>query len=200
MDVLVLGHSFVRRLGEFCDKEDSYGNLKLYPHRFNIHFLGFGGAHIANLRAAIPNVWEMEPAIVVLQIGGNDISFTNQNATLIGQSILDFAKVLLQTPTVKQVVICKLHYRYQVPGQRRMPLQYNLCVDQINTHLGDLTRDIAQITIQPHRGMFQNWQSLRAPDGIHLNALGMNKYFTSIRGSIIDAHNILTAPLAVSRR
>ena len=71
--VLVLGHSFVRRLN--ANLVGSWTNLGFDPDRVKVCCVGKGGGQITDLYARwiTDNIQTIQPAVVLLQIGGNDL-------------------------------------------------------------------------------------------------------------------------------
>ena len=77
MDVLLIGHSFIRRLRDWASHHDTI-NLNI-DSRLKVHWLGIGGAVISNMSAPkslwrqVQSVTHFQPQIILLDIGSNDL-------------------------------------------------------------------------------------------------------------------------------
>jgi len=87
--VLILGHSFVRRFQFFL-----YGGLdsRTFPgldlSSVEIHFLGIGGRTVAKILAFdLDHVRALQPDIVVLEIGSNNLCEVGHRPETVGSSI-----------------------------------------------------------------------------------------------------------------
>ena len=68
---LVLGHSFVRRMKYYLhEKQDLKLNLQQYSY---IYYHGVGGYKLQDLWSEISLVQELQPKVVLLDIGCNDL-------------------------------------------------------------------------------------------------------------------------------
>ena len=75
--VLILGHSFVRRLKEFVRSRTQENKDSLdfnLTQRCVVSILGIGGRTVDKIvRHDLHNIRQMAPEIVILQIGSNDL-------------------------------------------------------------------------------------------------------------------------------
>ena len=77
MDVLLIGHSFIRRLRDWA-VEESINNLNI-DYRMKIHWVGIGGAVIHTMSSPkslwrqLQSVTNFQAKIVLVDIGSNDL-------------------------------------------------------------------------------------------------------------------------------
>lgn len=75
--IVVVGHSFVRRFSEFsCSSPDPRikSNLGLSPDQFEVFFIGIGGATAHSIHTHINKVKGINPDVVIVEIGSNDLA------------------------------------------------------------------------------------------------------------------------------
>ena len=83
--VMLLGHSFIRRLNEHMKNTDGDNNLRLDPMYFKIICRAQGGLTVPRLIHERPDLYDFsvcKPDIVYLQIGGNDLSNTTSSESV----------------------------------------------------------------------------------------------------------------------
>ncbi|CAC5358501.1 unnamed protein product [Mytilus coruscus] len=117
--VLVLGHSFIKRL--YKDilnrwKPNLVQNLNLRHAGVLVRFLGFPGGNRDRLLEDTQNRLRQEmirfpPEIVVLQIGGNDLDSEEFDISLYMEKVRLFIGILQTTYHVKKVVVCEIFPR-----------------------------------------------------------------------------------------
>ena len=75
--VLIIGHSNIRRLGNFGRFTTSHSNLRLYHSAFDIQFGSQGGLTVPQLihKRLDLYIYSPPPYTVFIQLGGNDLSF-----------------------------------------------------------------------------------------------------------------------------
>ena len=102
--VLILGHSFMRRLRDFIIKNSPTYNLNLNINTsVTIHWHGVGGRTIDKVRRFDLTVTELErfkPDVVFLPIGTNDLTSRWSSPASVGSAIED--------------LVCLLHHEYGV--------------------------------------------------------------------------------------
>jgi lysophospholipase L1-like esterase len=206
---LLLGHSIVRNFDEFLQQQ-SDAPLSQFQYDLGLLHLflsivGTGGRKIHDIiRQDIRHVRRLQPDIVCLQAGCNDISI-GASAEEICTLIMTLVS-LLKREHVKIVIICMLMPR---TSNRRMPSQqYNRIAqavnDELNTAISSVDdvifwrhpriqfpRDITSVDVIQH-GRAQSRHctppdvaSQFTPDGIHLSETGTDRYYRSIRGAFI---------------
>ena len=105
--VLILGHSFVRRLK--CDLNNQFDNRVSLDCGLQgtatIYMHGIGGRTVSKLRRHDLNVVaRLSPQIVILEIGTNDLA--RGRPEVVGSEIEELVQLLLQLFSVKVVGVC----------------------------------------------------------------------------------------------
>ena len=183
--VAIVGHSFIRRLGEFMDKNNIV-NFNLDKEVFSICIRGRGGLRVTHL-ARDPSLLSFPantPDICFLQIGENDIT-KDLNPQKLAMDIVAVARYLHDGVGVKRVLIGQLLRRLPyVAGQH-----FNASVIEVNKQLRAMTEQLEGVVFWSNRGFWQDLTFL-GPDGVHLlstpsNSQPMRKFLRSIRNSIL---------------
>ncbi|XP_056020884.1 uncharacterized protein LOC125676148 [Ostrea edulis] len=184
IDVCVVGHSYIRRLKEYCARTGT-GNLDLDPCAFNITFRGKGGLKSRRCDSRSELLcFDIVPDIVFLQIGENDIAATT-NSKKLAEDIISIAQYLCDGVGVRLVIIGQLIRRMQFASCR----YFNITVIETNQHLKQLSDPLCSIHYWSHRGFWNDLHYL-GPDGVHLLCTPdedqpMRKYRRSIRNAVI---------------
>ena len=114
--ILILGHSYVRRLGVFVQKskvETVNPNFNLCLEKFEIRCAGYGGAGIARMHEVLhENLTQFRPELVILQIGSNDIGryFLAKDVTVLASGIIELAERIHYSFHVPKVVVSQLFF------------------------------------------------------------------------------------------
>ena len=112
--VLILGHSFIRRLKDFIASHPDLNANFLIAEACEIKWHGVGGRTIAKARAFdLPMVESFVPQIVILQLGPNDLE--HADPLLIASAIEDLVTLLHDRFQVKRVCVCQTVYRESSP-------------------------------------------------------------------------------------
>ena len=184
--VLLMGHSFIKRLAVFAGRHRSLG-LDLRPSQYEIYFHGISGLTLPGLLGELDMVLTLQPHIVVLEIGTNDLSVADPASLSV--QVVNFAEMLLHRCGVGQV-ISQVIYRDTAKCRYRVPAHFNDRVSQYNQAVLQLTASKSKVHFWRHRGVWSAWQSLLC-DGVHYNETGQRKYFNIIKGAIIAMFNKL---------
>ena len=78
-DVLLVGHSYIRRLGRFMDDNPDCRNLGFNPEEVAVHCIGQGGTVLRPgdrdhcILSLLSTALACQPVIVFLHIGENDV-------------------------------------------------------------------------------------------------------------------------------
>ena len=145
--VLILGHSFVRRLS--ADLRSNF-DARAAEH-FNllgdavIHLHGLGGCTVKKLRLFdLGVVSALKPDVIILEIGTNDLVADHHE--VVGSEINDLVQLTLQLYSVQVIGVCEVIPRVRAPF-------FNVAAPIFNQYLTD--EEIhAQLEMQC---MFQNW-------------------------------------------
>ena len=190
LKVLVHGHSHVYWLDRFIHTDRPNGpvmqrNLALCD--CDVVFLGIRGATVLSLHtgAVLRQVRHIDPDIVILHVGGNDIdNKSGPPPQLVGMRIYTLAQTLVQqgvgTVMVSQVVRRNRwrHFSHMEGTER---------VARINEFLVAACSGVKNVFMWKHRGMWPPERGLFRGDGVHFNDPGNFKFYKSIRGAILHA-------------
>jgi lysophospholipase L1-like esterase len=169
--VLIIGDSFIRRLGDWMERTNSdfSGSVDTKLH-------GVGGRRVRTLQNFdLYVVAKYKPDPVFLQIGENDIRTVSSAATTIANNILQQARTI-RSMKVPKVVIGSNIIRPK-PGQMKKN-SYDKQKKKINEELSKVEERGMKYWRHPN-----SWQKSRFfhRDGVHLNDEGHFKFFCSIR-------------------
>ena len=172
------------------DMEANFGLAELY-----ISYYGMSEATIDSLRRKVHAILRDRPAIIMMQLGGNDFSGDDvADHTEVANKLIQLAKDLRQGHA-GVVVIGKLFYH---KTSRHLPtegqvIRYNDKVKQTNDGLQANAKTLLEdnIMVWNHKGRELMRDEIIGPDGTHLNNLGMKKFYKSIRGALITAQRLL---------
>ena len=191
--VAVLGHSFVSRAHAFVHsyKEGSAPNLTLQDTY--VSWMGFSGLYITGLRSLLHLLISGQPDIVIVDIASNDLCDPFANPLELAQITFDVAAEMLSAPSVRCVYLMAVCPRapwasYPARGD------FNQCALIYNERLRELcTASPLPISCAPVRGIWDNFESYLAADGVHLcqsqdptgGPSGIFKYIMSVRRAIV---------------
>ena len=90
-DIVVVGHSFVRKLRQFA-VENGQHNLDLDRNHFRVFFHGRGGGNLINIYEEVDAVCNLQPCAVILDIGANDLDRKSRPCTVtVASNVVRFA-------------------------------------------------------------------------------------------------------------
>ncbi|CAG2203433.1 unnamed protein product [Mytilus edulis] len=171
---LVLGHSLVRDL-DLWTRETSSDFLS----NCETHVYGIGGRTTALIsKHDICIVRWIQPSIVFLQVGGNDISI-GKTAKEIVDNQMKLAREILRIGT-KRVIIGSVIGRMAPRGMTTS--QYKNKRKKVNKLLK--SQESAKIKVWDHK----NFHQCHFRDGVHLTDKGNEVFFFSIRHAL---HSVL---------
>ena len=98
-DLLILGHSFVRRLQEYVFRRNDTNkvvgaDLGISEQFSNVFYRGIGGLTLDGLMHELPLVRDLAVRGVILDIGTNDLSASHVDPVNLAKRIVDFAKLV----------------------------------------------------------------------------------------------------------
>lgn len=201
LTVVILGHSFTRRLRDWSVTERK-SNMNLDPQRIQVIWHGIGGAYVhpppdPNDTVLGPkSLWDHQHIpqdvaadITFIDIGSNDVTNPQLSPVALAHSIMKYASAVLQNGC-KIVVLSEILHRRQGGG-------YNQRADATNLALQQLSGSNDRILFWSHRRNNFNRRFISefvAADGVHVACpVGMSHYFRSVRGAVIYAENLLSA-------
>ena len=191
--VVFLGHSYVRRLGEFVTSsvdptvQRDFGLSNIFASEFSVSFQGYGGSHVRKMYEVASDVMRRygQIDILVLCIGGNDIeSWTDPQR--LACHIFALAEYFHVGHGIEQVVISSL-----MPRERARCSNFIDLVYLVNGELKERAKRYEEggIVTWLHRGFAEPnvRQGLMLSDGVHLNHAGNTKYYKSLKTCLVQA-------------
>lgn len=183
MKIFIIGSSYVHRL-ENSILRNSIPNSRIdFGTGQDIRFFGIGGARVGTLRCSgrlESLLQETKPDLVILHIGGNDAD-SHKSAAAICADILDYVGALKTKFQIPRIYISQLLYR-QVT--RRISVHiYNTKIHEINKKLTN--NQLA--TFWRHRGLIRPQKQILTNDGVHLNTLGQELFYRSMKRAVCAA-------------
>lgn len=189
--VLILGHSFVRRLKRDLDlgfDPRAANDFKLRGTAL-VHLHGVGGRTVQTLQANdLHVVRDLAPDIVILEIGTNDLTHTSPET--VGSNIEDFVRLLEREFSVRAIGVCGVIPRgISVP--HAMSFWHNASV--LNQYVGVVLDDFANVFCWSHSEFNSPHKDLYLRNGVHVNLTGQYLLYRSYRGAILMALGLLGA-------
>lgn len=185
--ILILGHSFIRRLHDFLLRNFNTqiaSNLSLQGDLL-IRWHGIGGRTVLKTRKYdLDIVKEFAPNVVILQLGTNDLTTTSAVET--GSAIEDLSRLLYESYGVEVICVCQTIYRQDAP-------YFNKQVNLLTKYLKVVLEPMPYVLYWRHRGFWHCKSRVLARDGVHLNNLGHYKYFRSLRGAVLRCMRAFSA-------
>lgn len=193
-NVLVLGHSFVKRADNFISlgNEGVTYNLGLSDATFC--FMGVSGLQVAGLKDLKSTVSETSPDFIILDIGTNDIA-NGSDPIQLARQVYTIAQDYCLLPSVRAVLILDICPRASVTSYKTV-VDFEEKADDYQTHIRDLCHSYnCHIRPVPLRRLRRDIESYLCPDGVHLSASpsygtshsGIFKYLMTIRAAAVGA-------------
>ena len=178
--VLILGHSFVKRLkGDLEAGFDSRvdRNFNLRGSAF-VHMFGVGGRTVSKLRNHDLHVLtRLAPDVVILEIGTNDLS--QLGPEVVASEIEDFVSMLRKKFSVRVIGVCQVIPR----GESYAGFQsFNSKVPVLNQCVCALLEHIDNVFCWYHKGFSNPLSGPILHDGVHLDPRGQYYLYRSYRG------------------
>ena len=187
--VLILGHSFVKRLqcdlkAGFDARADSNFNLE---GTATTHLFGVGGRTVQKLRLYDLHVVRyLAPDIVILEVGTNDLS--DLGPEVVGSSIEELVGSLLDEFSVSVVGVCHV-----------IPRGVSFSHSAVFLQRAKILNNYVRVVLAPCRNVFcWSYKDFSSPhkdlylaDGVHVNSLGQYFLYRSYRGAILKALGLL---------
>ena len=186
-NVVVLGHSFMRRLDSFLTRQHGqHFNLGIDYDRAFIQYVYVGGLTADRARADyVHYVLSLAPDVVYIELGTNDLCHPRVGPCEVAERLRSLAMDLVHGG-VHLVMVGETIPRASraIP---RVTRGFNDKVMGMNQRLRQLldpsTTDSTRFW--RHRGLQQ--PNVLCPDGVHLNGLGNQRLYRSVRGAILHA-------------
>lgn len=194
-NVLILGHSFVRRLEHFVlNNLDSRvnENLNLNRDEVRICYSGHGGASLEKIRAlGMAYVRENRPDVVIIHGVSNDLCKPEKSVDSIFRQLIEFLIDLRYGQSVKSVIILQTLHRISPLRRTRYEVNlpwFNSRADELNRRVSDYTKGVDGAKFFRLQGFwnFSTKSSVYLDDGVHLNRQGNIKYYNNIRAVVVS--------------
>jgi len=171
--VLVLGHSFVRRLQQHVQQKTSreprIGN-------FRVLFQSKGGADVSAIRHLADGEQYRRVFAVHIEAGSNDLAARRVDVDEVAAAIMRLSRWLLRQG-VRKVVVGEIIYRTK--NARPMPVTIKVYNDRVNSVNGLLQR----ACVEQDNVEFRSHRRLRAEicqDGVHLTKAGQSSLWRDV--------------------
>lgn len=190
LEICLLGHSFIARLGRYMSSHPDLRNLRLYRNQYDVIIRARGGLRIASLAISRDLLtFEVTPDICFLQIGENDV--LSLNVDTIVRDIIALASYIRSGVGIKTVIIGQLLRRQTWASSP----DFNNRTVAINVRLRTQTSSMDGVYFWQHRGFWQDLSFL-CRDGVHLRcptsalhvvtSSPMHRFWRSIRSAILQ--------------
>ena len=185
--VLILGHSFIRRLRDhITSSQDGGYNAKfaILTPEFICKWHGVGGRTIAKVvKYDLGVVKDFGPDIIILQLGSNDL--VDSSALTVGSHLEDLVVLLHDHYKVDLICVCQT--------LRRSPSEvgFNKNVSLLTKYLKTVLEPIPYAFFWSHRGFWNTKSQFLSRDGVHLNGKGQHKLYRSMRGAVLKCLRLL---------
>lgn len=187
--ILVLGHSFVRRLSESLDAQfDQRASHNFHlPESGYVQLHGSGGRTVDKiLLHDLPFVQNFKPDILILEVGTNDLRHSAPE--IVGSKIDDLARLFRDKFHVRVVCVCQVINRNVPYASSRTPdHDFNANAARLRHYLSVVLSEEPGIFLWEHREFSKSNRVLLAADGVHCNAKGQYCLYRSYRGAILHA-------------
>ena len=194
--VLVLGHSFVRRMRDYLYSSQNMNlGLQQISH---ILYHGVGGHTLFDLWDEISFIEAVNPDILVLEIGSNDLAHNSMQPAVLVEELLKFVTFIQNRCSISQVAVLQVFYRsiaYQPRRNQRDHIEFNQAAFMFNDLLYEriCSPSFQAMGIHYHKlkGIWNPFENYLRHDGVHLNQQGMHKHAHHYKQAIIlSAANI----------
>ena len=133
----------------------------------NIHFVGIGGRTVSKILAyALQYVRALQPDIIILEIGSNDLCEVRIHPETVGSNVESLVSILHKVCQAAFIVACQTIHRATLPSQ--CP-EYNSFLDILNTYLEVVLKPLSFAEFWHHKGLCQPNVPILKRDGVHLN-------------------------------
>ena len=190
----VIGSSFVTNLADYIADPQHGGllsNMQLDPDFATVEVSGVRGLRVHKLPTFKPDLETNTPDLVIMHCGGNDLA--KRDSLSVAVEMHDFASYLVEDLHVDKVVMLSTLKRFSVRSDGC--LKYGIPENVFHAKAFDLNLRLSHLFDNNHmyfwdlrtlQGEQTCWTGL-AEDGVHLNEVGMKKYYREIRGAIIES-------------
>ena len=215
MDVILIGHSFVRRFKDhFCRDTRGTGKdisepelaeslsqrLSIDHHFKRLYTISQGVIFIRDLYQHVQNIDQFvsNPTVIILDIGSNDLAqlhrSTPDRCLKLASELVDMAETLTLHRLIKLVIIHSVVPRFSrinstIDNFYKNFVSFNKYVQ----HLCSITDSVQYHKLRGffHRNRTSSHSTWWTSDGIHCNARGLDTYKARLRhGLLFNRHSI----------
>lgn len=193
--VVLIGHSFITRLGVFINNEQEFENLRLYKGEFKV--MTRSRCNVSTHELVYERELDFqdvhtEGGICFIQVGGNDLTNPQATPNSVARQIMALAQALLLTNNFSFVIIGQLLRRHP----SKVGSKYNCKVIDTNILLHNLCQEsTSNLIFWHHRGFWDPDMKYLASDGVHLKDSShdhrfMKRYLQSIKAAVLNASHL----------
>ena len=187
--VLILGHSFVKRLQS--DLKTTFDARAVSNFRLEgtatVNLFGVGGRTVEKLRRYdLHAVRRLAPDVVILEVGTNDLS--DVRPEVVGSSIEELVSSLLDDFSVTVVGVCHV-----IPRCVSFPDWEDFLqrAEILNNYVRVVLEPFPNAFCWTHKDFSSPLKDLYSEDGVHVNSCGQYFLYRSYRGAILKALGLL---------
>jgi lysophospholipase L1-like esterase len=187
--VLILGHSFVRRIFDDISKQRITGAFLNFDlgNVCSVYFQGIGGRTVAKIiKYDLDVVRRVRPHIVILEIGTNDLPLLRPQS--VGSAIDDLVDILTAQIGVSVVCVCHVIPR---SATAKNAIAFAADARLLCRYLEVVLDPLERVFCWRHAA-FTNPSKDLYVDDVHLNAKGQAALYRSYRGAILKSLNHLS--------
>ena len=187
--VLILGHSFVKRLKNDLDNNFDVRATSTFGlvGTAEVHLYGIGGRTVEKIKSYdLPVVRQLMPEIIILEVGTNDL--TSVAPEIVGSSIEDLVVTLKCISSVAVVCVCHVIPR----GESTLrSLFFRDRARVLQQYLDVVVDPLECVFPWRHKAFTRPDQDFYLRDRVHLNARGQYLLYRSYCGAILKALSYL---------
>ena len=183
--ILYYGHSFVQHLQDYMASLPYYmGNLGLPFNEGTVHYKSLSGATVERLRKKhnLDLVNRMQPEILVLEVGTNDLSELDKTPQYVHDQVLELVRELLDC-RIRKVVVSQVVMRGK-KGLIGKDQDYEEKMHAYNHRIEATLKHLPRTAFWHHRNMWGDIERLVDTDGTHLNDQGHKRFYRSLKGAV----------------
>ena len=182
--ILYFGHSFVQHMQDYMAALPYYmGNFGLPFNEASVYFKSMSGAPVERLRKKhnLNLVNRMQPEIVMLEIGTNDLSEPEKSPRYVHDQVLELVREILDC-RVRKVVVNQVVRRGK-KGLIGKDQDFEEKIHSYNHMMEDTLKHLPRTLFWHHRNMWGDIEAL-VEDGTHLNDQGNKRVYRSVKGAL----------------
>ena len=188
-EILIIGHSFVRRLLQYVNRSfGQFNNMRIEYSVAHVSCYSVAGATVDDILYNHLNaIDQYRPDIVYIAMGTNDLAAQDADPHMVGMLLENMAQQLVNL-NVNQVIVGETLFRTGrgIPSHAE---DFNTRVIQMNHYLHNSMHNgtIPGAFHWHHIGLWNPQVQVLSRDGTHLNRVGQHRYYRSVRGALLHA-------------